>query len=613
MKNFFVSLLGTLAGLALFCVGLVVVALALIGAVISQTGGGGKAVAFERGSYLVFNLNANLTDAPPAITQSALLSRLAGDRGPATLQLRSITRALRAAAHDDRIKGVLLTGSLAPDGYGTGFAALKEVRAALHEFKDAKKPVVAYLDEATTRDFYLAACADDLVLDPYGVVFMPGLASQPMFYAGALEKFGVGVQISRVGKFKSAVEPFTRSDLSPESREQLQALLGDIWGELLGDIAADRKLPAAEIQALVDQEGFVRAARAVAAKLVTRQAYRDEVVAGLKKATGAKDSAKTFKQVSLIDYIADLPGASPLEKLENNQTPRVAVVYAEGAIVDGEGGDGEVGGAKFARELRQLRQDDSVKAIVLRVNSPGGSVSGSEHIQRELRLARAAKPVVVSMGSYAASGGYWISAYGKRIFAEPASITGSIGVFSVFFDVKKLANNLGLTFDTVTTGAHADLETIARAKTPEELALFQKTVDWIYDEFINKVAEGRKLDATKVREIAEGRVWSGAAALKLGLVDEIGGLDAAIAYATKEAGLSADAPLEEFPRSREIGDLINDLLDDARRPASGHVATPTPGVVTRLTDEVKSQARILEQFNDKLGVYARLPFDIIAR
>jgi protease-4 len=610
MKNFFISLLGTLVGLTLFAAGVLVVGLALVGAVLSQAGGG-KVTAIERGSYLVFNLSANINDAPPAVTESALIGRLAGGRGPAVLQLRQVTRALRVAAHDDRVKGILLTGSLAPDGYGTGFAALKEVRAALHEFKATKKPIVAYLDNATTRDFYLAAGADDLVLDPYGVVFMPGLASQPMFYAGALEKFGVGVQVSKVGKFKSAVEPFTRTDLSPESREQLKELLGDLWAELLGDIAADRGLPATEIQALVDKEGFLRAETAVNAKLVSRQAYRDEVIAGLKVATGVDRAGKTFRQVSLVDYIADLP-SEPIEDLLLKM-PRIAVVYAEGAIVDGDGGDGEVGGARFARELRRLRQDGSVKAIVLRVNSPGGSVSGSEHIQRELRLAREAKPVVVSMGSYAASGGYWISAYGKRIFAEPASITGSIGVFSVFFDVKKLANNLGLTFDGVQTGAHADLETIARAKTPEEIALFQKTVDWIYGEFISKVAEGRKLDPAKVREIAEGRVWSGAAALKLGLVDEIGGLDAALAYAAKEAGLPADAAIEEFPRSRELADVLADLLDDARRPSGQLPGVQLPGIVTRFTAEMKTQARVLEQFNDRLGVYARLPFDIIAR
>ncbi len=609
MKNFFVSLLGTLVGLALFAAGVLVVGLALVGAVLSQAGGP-KATAIERGSYLVFNLSANINDAPPALTESALLGRLAGDRGPAVLQLRQVTRALRAAAHDDRVRGVLLTGSLAPEGYGTGFAALKEVRAALHEFKGSKKPVVAYLDSASTRDFYLAAGADDLVLDPYGVIFMPGLASQPMFYAGALEKFGVGVQVSRVGRFKSAVEPFTRTDLSPESREQLKELLGDLWAELLGDIAADRGLPAADIQSLVDQEGFLRADTAVKARLVSRQAYRDEVIAGLKKETGADRAGKTFRQVSLADYIAELPAATVDLPAK---TPRVAVVYAEGAIVDGDGGDGEVGGARFARELRRLRQDDSVKAIVLRVNSPGGSVTGSEHIQRELRLAREAKPVIVSMGSYAASGGYWISAYGKRIFAEPASITGSIGVFSVFFDVQKLANNLGLTFDGVQTGAHADLESITRPKTPEELALFQKTVDWIYGEFISKVAEGRKLDPAKVREIAEGRVWSGTAAIKLGLVDEIGGLDTAIAYAAKEAGLPTDAPIEEFPRSRELTDLISDLLDDARRPSGQMPGVQAPGVITRLTTEMKAQARVLEQFNDRLGVYARLPFDIIAR
>ena len=606
MKNFFISLLGTLAGLMLFTAGLI--GLACVGiavAVSGSTHGGGKPSAtVEPGSYLVFNLNANLIDTPPDVDSSGLVALFAGgENGPATLQVRTVTRALQAAAKDDRIAGVFLTGQLAPDGLGTGYAALKEVRAALQAFKAAHKPVVAQLELADTRDFYLAAGADEIALDPFGAVFLPGLASQPMFFAGALEKYGVGVQVTRVGKYKTAVEPFTRQDMSPESREQLQKLLDDLWQELRADVAADRGLKPGDLQALADSEGLIRADAALKAGLVTRIAHRDEVLAELKERTGRKGSDQPFKQVSLADYAGTLDGKTPVASGN-----RVALVYAEGTIVDGEGAAGEVGGEKFARELRRLRQDAGVKAIVLRVNSPGGSVTASEQIGRELQLARAVKPVVVSMGSYAASGGYWISADATRIFAEPASITGSIGVFGLVFDVKKLANDFGVTFDTVKTGKFADFETIARPKTPEEMAVMQGVVDWIYDQFVARVAEGRKLDPAKVREIAQGRVWSGAAALPLGLVDEIGGLDAALAYAAKQGGLGDNYAVQEYPRSRELTERIVEMLTHETKPAA-----TTGGVVSQLMTELKAQAGALEQFNDPRGLYARLPFDLRLR
>jgi protease-4 len=614
MKNFFVSLLGTLAGLALFCSGLVVVGIVLVAGVLSSATSSGSATKIERGSYLVLSLDANLTDSPPAYTLdgSAAGSLLGG--GPAVLQLRTATRALRAAAKDDRIAGLFLTGSLAPDGYGTGFAALKELRAALHDFKAAKKPVVAHLVSASTRDLYLAACADDLALDPFGEVLLPGLASQPVFFAGTFEKFGVGVQVTRVGKYKSAIEPYTRKDMSPESREQLQKLLDDIWGEVRADIAADRSLQPGDIQAIADQAGFLRAADAVKAGLVSRSAYRDEIITKLKMATGrdGADKDKPFKQITLADYVGMMGDANVLPTGVAPKGPRIAIVYAEGAIVDGEGGAGEVGGARFSRALRRLREDDDVKAIVLRVNSPGGAVGASEQIQRELRLAReAGKPVIVSMGSYAASGGYWISAYADKIFAEPSSITGSIGVFGLQLDVQRLANSLGLTFDTVKTGKFADTLTIARPKTDEELAVVQKLVDWIYGEFVGKVAEARKLPRATVEEIAQGRVWSGAEAKKLGLVDELGGLDAALAEAARQAKLGERYATEEFPRPKELLEAVAELLD--RTPGRETDAAVAGGVVSRLVDQVKAQARELEQFNDPRGLYARLPLEILLR
>ena len=601
MKNFFSSLLGSLVALVIFFGGCMFLGLVFILALAAL--GQKQPVSVQPGSYLVFDLSANIQDAPQEFDGAALFAPLMGGERLQTLQLRTVTRALRAAAKDSRIAGLLVTGNVRPVGYGSGFGTLKEVRAALQAFKASGKPVMAYLNFATTRDYYLASTAGDVVLDPYGAILMPGLAAQPLFWAGAFEKFGIGVQVTRVGKYKSAVEPYIRKDFSPENREQLQKLLDDIWTDLLGDIAASRRLTLAEVQGAVDAEGVITASSAVAHKLVDRSVYRDQVIDELKVKTGRKKGTKeSFKQISLVAYagVAAKETVSPLSR--KNQ---IAVVYAEGDIVDGEGQMGEVGGHKFARELRQFRQDENIKAIVLRVNSPGGSASASEEIQRELRLTMQTKPVVVSMGSVAASGGYWISTYSHRIFAEPATITGSIGVYGMFINVQQLFNHFGLTFDTVKTGKLADMLTISRPKTDAEMAVFQKLVDWIYDEFTAKVAESRKLDKAKVLEIAQGRVWSGTEAKKLGLVDEVGGLGKAITYAAEKAGLGTNYRLTEYPRKRQLGEIINEMMKGLAPEQAGDDAA-----LAKLFGEFKDQAHVLLRFNDPCGIYARLPVDI---
>ena len=601
MKNFFTSLLGSLVALVLFFGGCAFLGLVFILALAAL--GQKQPVAVQPGSYLVFDLSANIQDAPLEFDGAALFGPLMGGERLQTLQLRTVTRALRAAARDNRIAGLLVTGNVRPVGYGSGFGTLKEVRAALQAFKASGKPVMAYLNFATTRDYYLASTAGDVVLDPYGVILMPGLASQPLFMAGAFEKFGIGVQVTRVGKYKSAVEPYIRKDLSPENREQIQQLLDDIWADLLGDIAASRRLTRAEVQGAVDAEGLITATSAVAHKLVDRSAYRDQVIDELKVKTGRKKGTKeSFKQISLAAYAGVAAGETGGALGRKNQ---IAVVYAEGDIVDGEGQMGEVGGHKFARELRQLRQDENIKAVVLRMNSPGGSASASEEIQRELRLTMQTKPVVVSMGSVAASGGYWISTYSHRIFAEPATITGSIGVYGMFFNVQQLFNHFGLTFDTVKTGKLADMLTVSRPKNEAEMAVFQKLVDWIYEEFTAKVAESRKLDKAKVLEIAQGRVWSGEEAKKLGLVDEIGGLGKAITFAAEKAGLGTNYRLTEFPHKRQLAEIINEVLKGMTPDQAGDNAA-----LAKMLGEFKDQARVLLRFNDPCGIYARLPVDI---
>ncbi len=598
MKNFITSMLGALVALIVFTTGAVLLFIGFVGAIITM-GQQRKAPEISSGSYLVFDLSTNITDAPPPVDF--------GDFPAArmdTMQLRSITRAIRYASHDSKIRGILLLGNLSPGGYGTGYAALKEVRGALADFRASGKPVVAYLDYATTKDFYLASVANDVIADPYGEIIMPGLASEPWFLAGAFEKYGIGVQVTRVGKYKSYVETYTRTSMSPENREQLQKLLDDVWATILSDVGKSRGVSPAAIQATVDTEGIIKPSLALKARLIDKVAYRDEVIDRLKKETGVTSPTETFKQVQLGVY-----AKTALSRPPTSLGPgEVAVIYAEGDIVEGEGDQTEIGGARFAREIRRLRQDTSVKAIVLRVNSPGGSVTASETIQRELRLARTVKPVVVSMGSYAASGGYWISAFGTRIFAEPNTITGSIGVFGIQPNIQKLANDHGVTFDSVKTGKFADSLTLTRPKTDEELAVFQRMVDWIYGQFVAKVAEGRKLPVAKVEEIAQGRVWSGTEALKLGLVDEIGGLDAAIKFAGREAALGEHFRVTEYPRSRNLSEAVAQMLG---RIAPEGLHLHSTGLVGEIKDRIESEFAWLRSLNDPKGVYARMPADLV--
>ncbi len=604
MKNFLSSLAGTLVGLLLFSVGGVFLLIGGIAALVALGGRDSSAPAFEKGSYLVLNLSTNFTDAPAELD----LGPLGG--GPESVQLRTVTRALRAAAKDERITGVYLTGDLSPADFGSGYAALRELRTALEDFRAAGKPVQAYLTQATTRTYYVASAADNLALDPYGMILMPGLASQPMFFAGLFEKYGVNVQVTRVGKYKSAVETFTRRDMSPENREEVTQLLGDIWSVLLADIAKTRKLESAEIQGVVDREGMIRAQPALEARLVDRVAYRDEIYEDLKARTGRAGSKEPFRQVALAQYAKQLKdGGAPEAGKKSSAKGRIAVVYAEGEIVDGEGNIGEIGGSELSRTLRKLRQDSNVKAVVLRVNSPGGSASASEVIQREVRLIREAKPLIVSMGSYAASGGYWISAPADRIFAESSTITGSIGVFGLQFDVQRLAADFGVSFDTVKTGRFADALTITRAKTPEEMAVLQRMVDWIYGEFVAKVSEGRKLTPEQVEAIAQGRVWSGREALARGLVDEIGGLEAALAHAAKRAGLGENPRVIEYPRQKEFIEALQEILERRLPGAARSIRGPLGDLAGRL----ESELRALRSFNDPAGVYARLPLSIAIR
>ena len=593
MKTFISSMLGSLVALIIFCFIGILLVVGIIGAIISVGAKHAKvsSAKVEQDSYLVLDLSTNITDAPPPIDFSDFSStRLE------TLQLRSVTRGLDRASKDSHIKGLLLVGSFNPSGLGSGFAALSEMRLALLRFKASGKPIKAFLESADTRDYYIESVATEINMDPYGMLFMPGLATQPMFYAGLFEKYGVGVQVTRHGKYKSYVEPYTRKDMSPENKEDTKRLLDSLWGSLVSDVAKARKLTPDQIQSIVDKEGIIRPEVALSSHLIDRAIYKDVLLKELKEATGKAGTKDPFRQISFSSYL----------KLQESDISTakeaIGLVYAEGDIVDGEGQSGDIGSESFSREIRRMREDDSIKAIVLRVNSPGGSASAAEMIQRELRLAREVKPVIVSMGSYAASGGYWISTYGNRIFADPTTITGSIGVFGIHFNIQKLANDFGVTFDGVKTGKFADVMTISKPKTDEEIAVFQRMVDWMYGQFIAKVSEGRKLNPAFVEEIAQGRVWTGKEALKIGLVDQLGGLADAINYTAKEAKLPKNYRIEQYPQKKDIADKIAELLNKSLPEES-----ESKGVLGSVQKTLKAQLHELKSYNDPQEMYARMP------
>ena len=625
MKQFFKIVFGTFLALVLFTVCVALLGIAVVVG-LARMNANNKEANIEKGAYLVLDLSTNITDTPPPSEGEQFLGRVFGGSDEDSVSLRALLGAINAAKTDNRIAGIFLTGSLEPQGYGSGFAALKEVREALQSFRDAPahKPVLAYLVAPSKRDYYLACVASRIFLNPFGEMDLAGFASEPAFYKGALDKYGIGVQVTRVGKYKSFVEPYTRQQMSPENREQTTKLLGDLWGEYKAGVGQDRKLTADQLQVVADQHGIVNADLAKQAGLVTDLAYYPDVLETLRKQTG--DSTETiadrhtFKQVDLATYARQMVGKPATTEITlgnlTDKTPRLAVVYAEGDIVDGEGeATGEIGGDRFARVIRRLRNDPAVKGILLRVNSPGGSGLASEVIQRELVLTRqAGKPVVVSMGTVAASGGYYISTAADRVFAEPNTITGSIGVFGILPNIQGIANNNGITFDSVKTARFADLETISRPKTPEELALIQALVDQFYGRFKDRVATGRKLTVDQVEEIAQGRVWSGEEALKIGLVDEMGGLENALAFAKNKSGLPGNAKIVEYPAPRDLAETLAGFFGGEKKPlaSAGHLLHigAHPGPLARQIGEMQEDLESLGRFNDPSGVYARLPIDL---
>ena len=470
-----------------------------------------------------------------------------------TYGLEDILNSIQKAKEDEQIKGIYLhTGALT-----CSTASLQAIHRALADFKQSGKFLIAYADMYTQGGYYLASVADKVIVNPVGSLSWHGLASETMFLKDFLAKIGVKMQIFRVGTYKSAVEPMTNTEMSPANREQTQAFLESTWKSIVSDVAASRNISVDSLNLLADQNMDLRPAEDyVRCGLADTLMYKDEVLSYLKSLAGLteEDNLQTLS----LDEMTRVKSVTPKSKTRDV----VAVYYAYGEIDNGSSYDEGINSEKVAKDLRDLRKDKNVKAVVLRVNSPGGSAYGSEQIWREVNLLKAEKPVVVSMGDYAASGGYYISCAANKIVAEPTTLTGSIGIFGMMPDASELlTNKLGLHFDGVKTHKMADMGSMSRPFNAEESALMQQMVNQGYALFTKRCAEGRNIPLEELCKIAEGRVWTGSMAKELKLVDELGGLDTAIQLAA-ELGKVKDYKLKSYPAKQDfLTELLNTRTD----------------------------------------------------
>ena len=590
-KSVFASALGTFLAIAAGGFAMIV----LIVSLASSAGNNREAYAISVKPKTMLVIGGDLTiNDTPAHGAPGLDLLLFGSSGPELDLLRAL-EAIDLAAKDRNIVGILLNGPLA-----AGVAQKAEIRKAIAAFKTSGKPVIAWLENGSQGEYYLSSVADKVYVHTAGELELKGLASYHTYYGDSLKLLGIGVQVTKVGKYKSAVEPYLGGVMSEAAREQSEALIGGVWKRILGDVAKSRGLSASALSKTVNSAGVFNAQKAVELKLADKAMHRDELVKQVRAAgAGADDSGTSFQQVNLHRYASKvtLPHSGP----------RIAIVYAEGDIVDGWGAPGDIGGDRLARDLRILRGDSRIKAVVLRVNSPGGSAFASDVVAREVGLLKSqGTPGGVSMGDVAASGGYYIAAKASLIMADPSTITGSIGVFGLHFNYDELAKKVQLGTDGVKTARYADLLAEHRPATPEELAIVQTSVDGVYEDFLRIVADGRALKRDGVHEIAQGRVWLGEDARGLRLVDKLGGLRDAI----KEAKLLAkidEASLIQIPAlnsGRE--NLLQQLLSEGDNDSplfSKASADPAK-------DFLKANAkwlRSIRALNDPKGVYLTCP------
>lgn len=579
LKFFFASLLGTIFGLCMvFFFGFLFIA------AIASVADSGEKVEVKPNSVLKLDLSYPITErTKKGFDPSSFTFNPGTDLG-----LNDIVKNIKKAKTDDKIKGIYIDVSMLP----SGFATVDAIRDALVDFKTSGKFIVAYGEMMSQKGYYLASVADEIYLNPVGYLDLTGFRTELMFFKGTLDKLEIEPQIIYCGKYKSATEPFRLEKMSDENREQITYLITDIYNRFTQKIGESRSLTTEMVDSIADNLLVRDAEDAVKYKLVNELAFYDQVVSKLKEKTGVGEDDK----LGMVD-VEKYHDENDKDGLTKD---RVAVLYAEGSIVDGKGEEDNIGSERFAKVIREIREDDKVKALVFRINSGGGSALASDVILREIVLTKEKMPVIVSMGDVAASGGYYIACMADTILAEPNTITGSIGVFGMLLNMQEFFNNkLGVTFDGVKTGKFSDIGTPSRPMTAEERAIIQTGVDSIYLDFKEHVAQGRGMTVEFVDSIGQGRIWTGVQAKERGLVDVLGNLDDAVAIAAEKAGLT-DYATKDFPKQKKP---FERLLEDFAGETEAFV-------MKRKLGEFYPVWKKMEEVKNTNGIQARMPYEL---
>ncbi|SHE38121.1 signal peptide peptidase SppA [Dysgonomonas macrotermitis] len=533
MKSFFKSVLATIVGILISSAIIGVICAFLffgfIGIILSSSS---ESYSLKNNTVMTINLTGVMKD---RVIPNPIYSYLGLDGDP-EMSLTDILAAIKKAKNNDKIKGIYIRSGY----FSASSSSLNEIREALLEFKSSGKFIVAYADDYLQGGYYVSSVADKVFLNPQGSLDLHGLSVSPTFYKGMLDKLGIEMQIFKVGTYKSAVEPYITDKMSDANREQVSSFANDIWASILKGISDSRDIPIEDLNRLTDTLPAFRGGDFIINnKLADDLLYETEAKQYLKNMLGLSESDDLYT-ASVTDM------QSVTDPKESGSSDRIAVLYAEGSIVSGTGSS-DINDRYLIRQIEKLRENDDVKAVVFRVNSPGGSAYASEQIWKAITNLKAVKPVIVSMGGYAASGGYYISCNATKIYAQPTTLTGSIGIFGMFPNVEGLTNKVGLTFDEVKTNKFSDFGDITRPMTTDEKVILQQYIERGYRLFLTRCSEGRNIPMDVMEQIAEGRVWTGKQALSLGLVDALGGMDDAIRDAAMIAGLSSYT-VSEYPR-----------------------------------------------------------------
>jgi len=585
MKDFLKFTLATVTGIIISSVVLFFISILVVFSMVSSSE---SETQVRKNSVMMLDLNGTLTERSQENPLDFLMKE-----DYKTYGLDDILSSIRKAKENEDIKGIYIQAT----SLGAGFASLEEIRDALKDFKESGKFIVAYGDTYTQNLYYLSSVADKVLLNPQGMLEWRGLAATPMFFKDLLEKIGVEMQIFKVGTYKSAVEPFISTEMSPANREQVNVYLSSIWGQITSSVAESRNLSVEALNKEADRMlMFYPAEESVKNGLVDTLIYKNDVRDYLKNIVGI-DKDDNMPVLGIQDMI-NVKKNVPRDKSGNV----IAVYYAYGEIDGGSSAstDEGINSEKVIKDLRKLKDDENVKAVVLRVNSPGGSAYGSEQIWYAINQLKKEKPVIVSMGDYAASGGYYIACNADTIVAEPTTLTGSIGIFGMMPNAKGLTEKLGVNFDVVKTNPYADFGNLTRPMNDGEKGLMQMYVNKGYELFLTRCSDGRGISMEELDKIAQGRVWTGSTAKELGLVDELGGLDKALEIAIAKAGVDAYTVMNYPKKEGFLESLMN------TNPGNYIKARMLNGKM----NDVYRQFSIIENFDKIDRIQARVPFEL---